>query len=70
MSSLKHHILDINKTMFFLCDMQEKFKPAIFKFNEILVVCKRLVDASAILNIPLVVTEQVICDTFSTYIET
>ena len=57
--ALKRNRLSIDKTMFFCCDMQERVKPAIFKFNEILRVSKRLVDASRVLKIPLVVTEQV-----------
>ncbi|XP_033100902.1 isochorismatase domain-containing protein 1-like [Anneissia japonica] len=43
---------------FFLCDMQEKFKPHIKYFDDILEVTKRMVSASRILNIPLVITEQ------------
>ena len=35
--------IDINKTAFFLCDMQERFRPAIKYFPDILVVSKRLV---------------------------
>ena len=31
------------QTVFFLCDMQEKFKPVIAYFKEILVVAKKLV---------------------------
>lgn len=39
--------------------MQEKFRPAIDHFKEIVEVSKRMVSASTILDIPLVVTEQV-----------
>lgn len=46
------------ETAFFLCDVQEKFRPAIKHFDEILEVSKRLVAGSKILNIPLIVTEQ------------
>lgn len=52
--------LNINETAFFLCDLQEKFKPAIDHFDEIVEVGKRLVSASKILNVPLIVSEQVI----------
>lgn len=48
----------IGETAFFLCDMQEKFKPAIKYFSEILEVARRMVEGGKILNIPLVVTEQ------------
>ena len=51
--------LNIGNTAFFLCDIQEKFKPAIDHFDEIVEVSKRLVSASKILDLPLIVTEQV-----------
>ena len=35
--------LDLSKTAFLLCDIQDKFQNAIFKFNEIVEVSKRLV---------------------------
>ncbi|XP_033624673.1 isochorismatase domain-containing protein 1-like [Asterias rubens] len=47
-----------DSTLFFLCDMQEKFKPAIQFFTEIVEVAKRLTETSRILEIPLIVTEQ------------
>ena len=39
----KANILDLSKTAFFLCDIQEKFRPAIDHFEEIVEVSKRLV---------------------------
>eukprot|EP00794_Sanderia_malayensis_P019487 gene19487-21412_t len=45
-------------TAFFLCDMQEKFRPTIKYFPEIITVAKRLVQAASILKIPVVATEQ------------
>ncbi|XP_076808900.1 isochorismatase domain-containing protein 2-like [Clavelina lepadiformis] len=42
----------------FCCDMQERFRPAIKFFNEIVKVASRVLKASEILKIPLVVTEQ------------
>ncbi|KAL8566402.1 Isochorismatase domain-containing protein 1 [Nucella lapillus] len=50
--------LKLDKTVFFLCDMQERFKPAIKYFDDIVKVAKRLTEATRILDIPLVVTEQ------------
>lgn len=50
--------IKLAETVFFLCDMQEKFRPAIKYFDEIVEVSKRLVAASKILSIPLIVTEQ------------
>ena len=40
---LKNNNLDKQSTALFLCDMQEKFRPAIFKFDEIIQTCSRLV---------------------------
>ncbi|XP_067672045.1 isochorismatase domain-containing protein 1-like [Haliotis asinina] len=50
--------LRLDQTVFFCCDMQEKFRPAIQHFADILQIAQRLVTASKILNIPLIVTEQ------------
>lgn len=50
--------MDPTETVFFLCDMQEKFKGAIKYFDEIVQVANKLVTAGKILSIPLVVTEQ------------
>ncbi|KAK6190776.1 hypothetical protein SNE40_002567 [Patella caerulea] len=50
--------IKLNQTAFFLCDMQEKFRPSIKYFAEITEVAKRLVAGSKILDIPLIVTEQ------------
>ncbi|XP_046398379.1 isochorismatase domain-containing protein 1-like [Ischnura elegans] len=45
-------------TAFFLCDVQEKFRPAMLYFKEIVEVSSKLVQASRILSVPLIVTEQ------------
>lgn len=55
----KCQALNLEETAFFLCDLQEKFQPAIDHFVEIVEVAKRLVSASKVLSIPLIVTEQV-----------
>ncbi|KAL4224207.1 Isochorismatase domain-containing protein 1 [Mactra antiquata] len=46
------------KTVFFCCDMQEKFRPAIQYFSDIVVCASRLLEGAKILEIPIVVTEQ------------
>ena len=55
----------LGKTAFFLCDMQEKFRPVIDHFKEIIEVQKRLITAANILDVPLVVTEQVNFENFN-----
>lgn len=45
-------------TAFFLCDIQEKFRPSIKYFSEIVVVAQRLLKAAKILGVPVVATEQ------------
>eukprot|EP00112_Aurelia_sp_Birch-Aquarium-sp1_P020972 Seg5520.2 transcript_id=Seg5520.2/GoldUCD/mRNA.D3Y31 product="Isochorismatase domain-containing protein 2" protein_id=Seg5520.2/GoldUCD/D3Y31 len=45
-------------TAFFLCDMQEKFRPMIKYYPEIITVANRLVQAAGVLKIPLIATEQ------------
>lgn len=46
------------KTVFFMCDIQERFRPAILHFDAVIENARRLAAASHILGIPLVVTEQ------------
>ncbi|XP_065841612.1 isochorismatase domain-containing protein 1-like [Oscarella lobularis] len=50
--------LAAENTAFFLCDMQEKFRPSIRYFPEIIVVAKRMVEAAKIMGIPVIATEQ------------
>ena len=47
-----------DKSWFFVCDMQEKFRPTISYYPEILNIAARLVQAANILNIPVICTEQ------------
>lgn len=50
--------LDSETSVFFLCDMQERFKPAIKYFDQIAAVAERLLKGAYILDIPVIVTEQ------------
>ncbi|GFO32733.1 isochorismatase domain-containing protein 1 [Plakobranchus ocellatus] len=50
--------LNLNQTVLFVCDIQERFRNAISYFEEICQTSNRLTDASRILDIPLIVTEQ------------
>jgi len=50
--------LKTTDTAFFMCDIQERFRPAIIYFPEIVEVTRRLVAGSKLLSIPLIVTEQ------------
>ncbi|XP_060596140.1 isochorismatase domain-containing protein 1-like [Ruditapes philippinarum] len=46
------------KSVFFCCDMQEKFRPAIQYFSDIVTCASRLLQAAKILDIPVIATEQ------------
>ncbi|XP_065183446.1 isochorismatase domain-containing protein 1-like [Sycon ciliatum] len=50
--------LQAGRTMFLLCDMQEKFRPSIQHFDDIAQVSHRLVQAAKHMKIPIVATEQ------------
>ncbi|XP_064388542.1 isochorismatase domain-containing protein 2-like [Halichondria panicea] len=50
--------LTANTTYFFLCDMQEKFRPTIKYYPEIITVASKMVQAANILDIPVICTEQ------------
>eukprot|EP01137_Pigoraptor_chileana_P022080 Opistho-2@86580 len=45
-------------TCFFLCDMQEAFRPSIKYYPEIIAVAQRMLSASHSLKVPTIVTEQ------------
>ncbi|XP_059473942.1 isochorismatase domain-containing protein 2-like [Neocloeon triangulifer] len=51
-------MMDTTNTIFFMCDIQEKFKNAMLHFDEIVGSASKLVRAAQILLVPLVVTEQ------------
>ena len=48
----------IKNSSLFICDIQEKFRNTISHFPEMIVGAQRLLKASEILEIPVVVTEQ------------
>ncbi|KAK7488790.1 hypothetical protein BaRGS_00019925 [Batillaria attramentaria] len=47
-----------NNSCLFLCDMQEKFRPTIQYFPQIVSVARRMLQAARLLEMPVVVTEQ------------
>uniref|UniRef100_A0A1L8DXZ4 Isochorismatase domain-containing protein 1 n=1 Tax=Nyssomyia neivai TaxID=330878 RepID=A0A1L8DXZ4_9DIPT len=49
--------LDIKKTLFLLCDIQDKFKPGMKLFDQMVNNSKKLVAASKHLDVPLIVSE-------------
>uniref|UniRef100_A0A170ZTH4 Isochorismatase domain-containing protein 1 n=1 Tax=Triatoma infestans TaxID=30076 RepID=A0A170ZTH4_TRIIF len=55
---VKFGFLPVKRTVFLLCDVQEKFRTAAMYFQEIIQSSNKLLQASKILDIPLVVTEQ------------
>ncbi|XP_005109628.1 isochorismatase domain-containing protein 1 [Aplysia californica] len=50
--------IDVSQTVVFVCDIQERFRNAISFFPQIAEISNRLTEATRILDIPLVVTEQ------------
>ena len=55
---VKFGLLPEKHTAFFLCDIQEKFRPVMLHFPEIVQAADKLVKTSKILGVPLIVTEQ------------
>ena len=51
-------ILRAPKTSLFLCDMQEKFRPNIKFFDEVVANSSRVLKAASVLEIPVMATEQ------------
>ncbi|XP_055641658.1 isochorismatase domain-containing protein 1 [Toxorhynchites rutilus septentrionalis] len=49
--------LDAKKTLFMLCDLQEKFRPGMKMFDPVIKNTSKLLQAGKLLNVPLVVTE-------------
>ena len=50
--------LDTKTTALFLCDIQERFEKSIELFDMVVSNAKRVVQASNLMNIPIVATEQ------------
>ena len=50
--------LSVKNSALFLCDMQEKFRKTISFYPQIIAVSARMLAASKILKIPVIVTEQ------------
>ncbi|XP_058460001.1 isochorismatase domain-containing protein 1 [Malaya genurostris] len=49
--------LDVKKTLFMLCDLQEKFRPGMQMFDSVVKNTSKLLQAGKIMNVPLIVTE-------------
>eukprot|EP00080_Pristionchus_pacificus_P013845 PDM73865.1 hypothetical protein PRIPAC_41221 [Pristionchus pacificus] len=50
--------LSPSDSILMICDLQEKFRPSIIKFNEVVTVASRLVAAASMLEMPKIATEQ------------
>lgn len=50
--------IDMSKTAFFVCDMQERFKTAIANFDQVTNTAARMLKAANILQVPVFTTEQ------------
>lgn len=46
------------RTVFFLCDVQERFRSAIYGFDELVSTINKTLKVAKVLNIPVIVTEQ------------
>lgn len=46
------------RTVFFLCDVQERFRSAIYGFDELVLTINKTLKVAKVLNIPVIVTEQ------------
>ncbi|KAH9950090.1 Isochorismatase hydrolase [Amylocystis lapponica] len=46
------------QTVFFLCDIQTRFKPAIYAFDEVVATACKMLKLAKVLGIPVIVTEQ------------
>ncbi|KAL1132607.1 hypothetical protein AAG570_010559 [Ranatra chinensis] len=55
---VKFGSLPLKRTVFFLCDLQEKFRTAVLYFEQVVQSASKLLQASKMLDVPLIVTEQ------------
>ncbi|XP_050087952.1 isochorismatase domain-containing protein 1-like [Anopheles aquasalis] len=49
--------LDVKKTLFMLCDLQDKFRPGMKMFDPVIKNTSKLLQAGKMLDVPLIVTE-------------
>ncbi|KAL2917648.1 hypothetical protein HK105_202935 [Polyrhizophydium stewartii] len=47
-----------SNTAFFLCDIQERFRPLIWQYPHVVATANKMVRAAGLLNVPVIVTEQ------------
>ncbi|KAL8286208.1 hypothetical protein RQP46_004696 [Phenoliferia psychrophenolica] len=47
-----------SRTAFFVCDIQERFRTAIHAYPSVIATAEKMVKGAALLNVPVVVTEQ------------
>ncbi|CAG9134705.1 unnamed protein product [Plutella xylostella] len=57
-SILKLGALEAQKTAFFLCDVQETFRPHVKHFEEVVKVANKMIEGAKLFNINLYVSEQ------------
>ncbi len=57
---MARHVIPLSreKSILLLCDMQEKFRPTIKYFPQIIETSNKLLQACKILDVPYVITEQ------------
>lgn len=60
MSVAKRLVRKLNpaSTAFFVCDIQEKFRSAIWQFPSVISIAQKMIKGAEILDIPVIVTEQ------------